>query len=353
MDAIDYDKLGFGKYFSDHIFVARYKNGKWNEGEIVPYEALPFEPGMMTLHYGQTIFEGLKAYNDFNRSGYNLFRPEMNAQRMVNSAKKVCIEPYPVESFVEATQAIVEVDSRFIPKKRGQSLYIRPISFGDGNFLGVHKSDTYTFMIMTSPVASYYPQGLKPVKILVADEFARTVEGGLGDAKTAANYAASLFAGEKAKAQGFNQVLWLDGVTKEYVDEVGAMNIMFIINNEIVTPPLDYGTILPGVTRDTVIRLAKDWNMNVREERIKISEVYEAHKNGTLSEVFGTGTAATISPVGNLTYKGESITINNNEIGPIAQKLYDTITGIQHGEINDIHNWIHHIDVKENEAVVA
>lgn len=350
---IDFKNLGFGKYFSDHIYLAKYENGKWQPGQILPYEAIPYEPGMMTLHYGQTIFEGLKAYKDFKNGGVNIFRPDMNAKRMVRSANKVCIEPYPEEDFINALKKIVEVDNKFIPNERGQSLYLRPLAFGDGNFLGVHKSETYSFMIMTSPVASYYPEGLKPVKILVSHEFARTVEGGLGDAKTAANYAASLYAGEMAKKQGYNQVLWLDGKHREYVDEVGAMNIMFVINGEIVTPPLDTGTILAGVTRNTVIHLAKQWGLKVNERRIKIDEVFEAHKKGELQEVFGTGTAATVSPVGILSYKDETIEINNGKIGPIAQKLYDTITGIQHGDIEDTNNWNIHLDVFEEASIVA
>lgn len=344
LSRIDYNNLGFGRYFSDNVFISEYKNGSWTMGEIIPYKALPTEPGMMTLHYGQSIFEGLKAYKDFNTGGINIFRPDMNAKRLNNSARRMCIEEFPEERFIEAVKSIIKKDRDFLPQEKGQSLYIRPVVYGDGNFLGVHSSPSFKFIIMTSPVASYYESGLAPVKILVTHEYARTVEGGLGMAKTAANYAASLYAGRMAKQQGYQQVLWLDGRERKYIDEVGAMNIFFVIDGEIVTPPLDSGTILPGVTRDTVIQLGREWGMKVKEYRLSIDEVWDAHKSGKLSEVFGTGTAATISPVGLLSYKGESITINNGEIGEISNKLYNTITGIQHGILEDNHNWVIHLD---------
>jgi branched-chain amino acid aminotransferase len=257
----------------------------------------------------------------------------------------MCIEEFSEEQFIEAVKAIVKKDIAFLPQEKGQSLYIRPVVFGDGNFLGVHSSPSFKFIIMTSPVASYYESGLAPVKILVTHEYARTVEGGLGMAKTAANYAASLYAGRMAKQQGYQQVLWLDGRERKFIDEVGAMNIFFVIDGELVTPTLENGTILPGVTRDTVIQLGKEWGMNVREERISIDEIWDAHKSGKLNEVFGTGTAATISPVGLLSYKGESITINNGEIGQVSNRLYETITGIQHGLIEDTHSWNIHLDI--------
>lgn len=345
LERIDFNNLGFGRYFSDHVYVSDFNNGKWSDGEVVPYANMPFAPGMSTLHYGQSIFEGLKAYKDFKKGGLNIFRPNMNAKRLNNSARRMCIEEFPEEQFIDALCQVVQTDKIFLPQEKGQSLYIRPLVFGDSNFLGVHSSPTFKFLIMTCPVASYYESGLAPVKILVTHEYARTVEGGLGMAKTAANYAASLYAGRMAKEQGFQQVLWLDGSQKKYIDEVGAMNIFFVIGDEVITPPLDSGTILPGITRDTVIQLAKQWGLKVNEYRISIDEVWEAHKNGNLKEVFGTGTAATISPVGLLSYKGESITINNNEIGKISAKLYDHITGIQHGLIEDTNNWNLHLDI--------
>lgn len=339
---VNWDTLGFGKVFSDHIFVADYKNGQWEEGKIIPYSTMAIEPTMCTLHYGQTIFEGLKAYNDID-GGINIFRPDRNAKRLNNSATRLVMPEFPEERFLEAVSQLVAVEKDWIPKERGQALYLRPVMFGSSNFLGVHSSDDYKLIIICSPVASYYAAGLKPVSILVSHEYVRAVRGGLGMAKTAANYAASLLAGKEAKAKGFDQVLWLDGVEQEYVDEVGAMNIMFVIGDELVTPTLDQGSILPGVTRETVITLAKEKGIKITERKISITEVYEAHGRGELKEIFGTGTAAIISPVGKLNYKGREIIINNNEIGPIAHDMYETIVGIQRGETEDSHGWVHKV----------
>lgn len=344
LDSVDWDNLRFGVYFSDHVFIADYTGGEWRDHRIEPYGPMQFEPTLCTLHYGQSVFEGLKAFKSV-KGGVNLFRPYKNAKRLNHSAERVCIPPIDEEILVQAMIELIKVDKKWIPSKHGQSLYIRPVLFGSSNFLGVHASTDYRLVVITSPVASYYPEGLNPIKILVASHFARAVKGGLGSAKTAANYAASLLAGEKAKKAGFSQVLWLDAVTREDIDEVGAMNIMFVIGDEIITPPLDHGTILDGVTRDTVLTLAKSWGWNVSERHLKITDVLEAHKTGKLKEIFGTGTAAVISPVGMLSYCDSNIVINNMEIGPMAQKLYDTITGIQYGEIDDIYGWNVHIDI--------
>ncbi len=341
---VDYNNLGFGKYFADHVFVADYKDGKWSDGEIIPYGPMQIEPAMCTLHYGQSIFEGLKAF--LTKDGHvNIFRPDMNAKRLNRSAKMVCIPDYDVDTLIEGIKELVKVDQKWIPTERGCSLYIRPVVYGDGNFLGVHASDSYKLIVMTSPVASYYAEGLKPVKILVEKEHVRAVRGGLGSAKTAANYAASLYASTVAKEKGFAQVLWLDGVDRSFIDEVGAMNIMFVIGNELITPSLEQASILAGVTRDSVLTLAREMGMKVSERKITIDEILEAHKNGELKEVFGTGTAAVISPVGVLHYDGKDMVINNNEIGEISQKFYDTITGIQYGEIEDVHNWNVRVDL--------
>jgi branched-chain amino acid aminotransferase len=338
IDLVNWDSLGFGVYFSDHVFISDYACGHWDEGRIEPYGPMSMEPALCTLHYGQTIFEGLKAFLAKN-GDINIFRPIKNAERLNHSAARVCIPPYDVPTLIEAIKTLVEVDEAWVPSKRGCSLYIRPLVFGTGNFLGVHSSDTFRLIVMTSPVGSYYAEGLNPVKIMISSDYSRAVRGGLGTAKTAANYAASLLAGQKAKECGYSQVLWLDAVTREFVDEVGAMNIVFIINHELITPPLDQGTILNGVTRDTVLTLAKEWGMKVLERQISVDEVFETHRNGLLQEVFGTGTAAVISPVGLLSYKDVNIAINDQRIGPVAQKLYDTITGIQYGEIEDTHSW--------------
>lgn len=338
-DSVNWDNLGFGVYLSDHIYVSNYKDGKWNEGEILPYGPFPCEPAMCTLHYGQSIFEGLKAYRVADGS-INLFRPDKNARRLNHSGSRVVIPPFDETQFIDALVELIKVDNRWVPKVRGHSLYIRPIVFGDGNFLGVHSSKSFKLIIMTSPVSSYYPEGMAPVKILVTKDYVRAVRGGLGTAKTAGNYAASLLASEQAKKAGYSQVLWLDGVGRHFVDEVGAMNIMFVIDGTLVTPPLESGSILEGVTRDTVLTLAREFGIPVSERPITIEEVFAAHAENKLNEVFGTGTAAVISPVGQLHYNGETIVINNMEIGQYAQKFYDHITGIQYGEIEDKYDWI-------------
>lgn len=341
---INWNDLKFGTYFSDHMFIAKYKDGKWDNGEIIPYGPIEIEPSLCTLHYAQACFEGLKAFRNIN-GGANLFRPEKNAARLNHSGERLCIPNIDVNFQVEAMEELVKLDNKFIPKKRGQSLYLRPFVFGSSNFLGVHASSEYLYIIITSPVASYYASGLAPVKILITDEYVRAVRGGLGNTKAAANYAASLYGGTKAKELGFSQVLWLDGVSLNFVDEVGAMNIMFVINNEIITPSLEQGTILPGITRMSVLELAKELGMKATERKISVKEIIDAHESGHLQECFGTGTAAVISPVGQLTYKGKNMIINDNKIGPVAQKLYDTITGIQYGEIEDKKGWIRHLNI--------
>jgi branched-chain amino acid aminotransferase len=342
---VDWNNLRFGVYFSDHIFVSDYYNGKWQDMRIEPYGIMPMEPSLCTLHYGQSIFEGLKAFPD-QKGGVNIFRPIMNAKRLNHSAQRLCIPDFDENILLEGIKQLVEIDKEWIPKGEGTSLYLRPVVYGSGNFLGVHASDTYRLIVMSSPVGSYYPEGLNPVKILVTSDYVRVVRGGLGSAKTAANYAASLLGGMKAKEQGFAQVLWLDGISREYIDEVGAMNIMFVIDDVLVTPPLDQGTILAGVTRDTVLSLAREWGMRVTERRISITEIIEAHRNGHLKEVFGTGTAAVISPVGLLKYKDYDMVINDGKIGDLSWKFYNTITGIQYGKIDDTHNWNLHLDIE-------
>jgi len=343
INTIDWNNLRFGVYFSDHVFISVYKDGKWDNGAIAPYGYLPFEPGLCTLHYGQTIFEGLKAFKSVG-GGANIFRPDMNVKRLNRSAEIVCIPGYDEERLLSGIRELVKIDSKFIPKEKGQSLYIRPVVFGSGHFLGVTASSEYHLIVMTSPVASYYAAGLNPVKIMVSTDHVRAVQGGVGAAKTAANYAASLYAGMDAHRKGYSQVLWLDGINRKDIDEVGAMNIMFVIGDELITPSLDKGTVLAGVTRNTVLTLAREWGMKVSERNISIDEVVKAHASGKVKEVFGTGTAAVISPVGLLHYQGKDMIFNDMKIGPVAQKFYDTITGIQYGEIDDTRGWIQHVD---------
>ena len=334
----DESKLGFGKVFTDHMFMMNYTEGKgWHDGRIVPYEKLSLDPSAMVFHYGQEMFEGLKAYR--GRDGKaRLFRPDMNAKRTNATNKRLCIPELPEELFVEACKAVVKVDEDWIPTAPGTSLYIRPFIIATDEFLGVAPSKTYLFIIILSPSGAYYASGLAPVGIWIEDDYVRAVKGGMGFAKTGGNYACSLAAQEKAHADGYSQVLWLDGVERKYIEEVGAMNIFFKIDGKIVTPMLN-GSILPGITRNSVIEVCKSWGYEVEERRISVEELLDAQKSGKLEECFGTGTAAVISPVGKLRYKDDVMLINNNTIGEVSQKLYDTITGIQWGECEDKFNW--------------
>ncbi len=334
----DESKLAFGKVFTDHMFIMNYTEGKgWHDGRIEPYKKLSLDPSAMVFHYGQEMFEGLKAYK--GKDGKTrLFRPEMNAKRTNDTNKRLCIPELPVELFVEACKAVVKVDEDWIPTAPGTSLYIRPFIIATDEFLGVAPSSTYLFIIILSPSGAYYASGLAPVGIWIEDDYVRAVKGGMGFAKTGGNYAASLAAQVKAHDEGYSQVLWLDGVERKYIEEVGAMNIFFKIDGKIVTPMLN-GSILPGITRNSVIEVCKSWGYEVEERRISVEELLDAQKSGRLEECFGTGTAAVISPVGKLRYKDDVMLINNNTIGEVSQKLYDTITGIQWGECEDKFNW--------------
>lgn len=335
----DEDKLGFGKYFTDHMFVMDYSRDKgWHSPRIVPYGEFPIYPSALVFHYGQAVFEGMKAYKTADNK-IVLFRPRDYLNRLNRSNDYVCIPPIDVEYVLECLKKLIEIEKHWIPSKIGTSLYIRPFIIATDPNVGVKVSDTYKLFIILSPVGAYYAAGFNPVKIKVEDKYVRAVRGGLGEAKTPANYAASMKAGAEAKEQGFAQVLWLDAVERKYVEEVGTMNIFFKINGELITPPLA-GSILGGMTRDSVIKIAKDWGMKVSERRITIEEVFEAHERGQLEEVFGSGTAAVISPVGELSWKGKTIVINDNKTGETAQKLFDTITGIQYGKLEDKFGWV-------------
>lgn len=330
--------LTFGTIFTDHMFMMNYETGKgWFDPRIVPYQKLELEPSAMVFHYAQEMFEGLKAYRaDDGRA--LLFRPDMNAKRANETNKRLCIPQIPEEDFVQAIKELVKVDEAWIPTKKGTSLYVRPFIIATDEFLGVRPSDTYLFIIILSPVGAYYPEGLNPVKIWIEDDYVRAVRGGIGFAKTGGNYAASLAAQVKAHDEGYSQVLWLDGVERKYIEEVGAMNIFFKINGKVVTPMLN-GSILPGITRNSTIELLKQWGIPVEERKISVDELLEAATNGSLEEVFGTGTAAVISPVGHLRFEDNVIQVQDGGIGPISQKLYDTIVGTQLGRIEDVNNW--------------
>ena len=333
----DQNNLGFGKHFTDHMFTMDWtKEEGWHNAQIVPYGPIAMNPACMVLHYAQETFEGLKAYR--NGDKILLFRPEMNARRLRKSNERLCMAEIPEEMFVEAVEAIVKYEQDWIPTAEGTSLYIRPFCFATESGVGVHPAKSYKFVIILSPSGAYYPEGVNPVKIYVEDEYVRAVIGGTGFAKCGGNYAASIAAQEKANKLGYTQVLWLDGVHRKYVEEVGTMNVMFMIDDEIYTAPLE-GSVLPGVTRDSCIQILKDWGYKVNETHIDIDYLMECAHNGKLQEAFGTGTAAVISPVGELNYKGDIAVINDFKIGDLTQKLYDELTGIQWGKVEDRYNW--------------
>lgn len=336
-------KLGFGKIFTDHMFVMDYTRGKgWHDPRIVPFQDITLSPAAMVFHYGQEMFEGLKAYKGADGKNY-LFRPDMNAKRTNNTNDRLCIPRVPEEDYVQAVKAIVSVDQDWIPTEPGTSLYIRPFIIATEPFLGVDVSETFQFYIILSPSGAYYESGLEPVGIWIEDDYVRAVRGGMGFAKTGGNYAASLAGQVKAHNDGYSQVLWLDGVERKYIEEVGAMNIFFKIDGKVVTPMLN-GSILPGITRDSVLRICRDWGLPTEERRISVEELLQAQKEGKLEEVFGTGTAAVVSPVKELRWKGQVAHISGGQIGPMTQKLYDTLTGIQWGKLPDEKGWTVPVD---------
>ncbi len=339
----DSSNLIFGRNFTDHMFIADYIEGQgWTDRRIVPYEPLTIDPAAIIFHYGQTIFEGLKAY--LSKDGnIRLFRPEENMRRMNKSSERLVMPKINEELALDALKQLLTVDKEWIPTAEGTSLYIRPFMIATEAYLGVAPSTKYKFMIILSPVGSYYKEGIHPVKILVENEFVRAVSGGTGTAKTAGNYASSLKAQELASQKGYSQVLWLDGVERKFIEEVGAMNVFFKINGEVITPVLN-GSILEGITRKSVIELLNHWGIPVTERKISMHEIKTAHLNGLLDEAFGTGTAAVISPIGELNWKDEKFVVNNGETGALSQKLYNNLTGIQTGTVEDELNWI--VEVK-------
>jgi len=334
----DESNLSFGVHYTDHMLIIDHEEGKgWHNARIVPYAPLAIDPAAMVLHYAMESFEGLKAYR--TPSGdVQLFRPDKNAQRMINTNHRMCLPSLPVEDFVQAVKAIVDVERDWVPHNPGTSLYIRPFVIATEPHLGVRPSQTHQFIIICSPVGAYYSTGINPVKIFVEDEYTRACPGGTGFTKCGGNYAASLISQVKAHDLGYEQTLWLDGVEHKYVEEVGSMNCFFQINGTVYTAPC-VGTVLPGVTRMSCMELLQKWGIPVSEERLPIVKVMEASRKGELQEVFGTGTAAVISPVGELRYEQEVAYINNGEIGPLTQKLYDTLTGIQWGTLPDDMGW--------------
>lgn len=333
------DNLVFGHYFTDHMFILDYDADKgWHSPRIVPYQPIALDPAAKVFHYGQTIFEGLKAFKKADGTVVT-FRPNKNFERLNRSNERLSIPPVDEKLALEALRQLLVLDQDWIPEEEGTSLYVRPFVIATEAALGVNPSQKYMFMIIMSPVGSYYAEGINPVKIFVESHYVRAVRGGVGDAKTAGNYAASLKAQEEAHEQGYSQVLWLDGVHRKYVEEVGSMNIFFRIGGKVVTPALN-GSILDGITRRSIIELLQHWGEPVEERQISIDEVIEAHRNGTLQEIFGTGTAAVISPVGELSWQGEKYTIQDGSTGELSAKLYDTLTGIQRGVVKDELGWM-------------
>ncbi len=333
------ESLGFGNIFSDHMFIMDYTEGKgWHDARIIPYGTIAYEPSLMVFHYGQSIFEGLKAYKTENGEVV-LFRPDQNMKRLNESCEGLCIPKIDEAFAVEALKKLVAIDKDWIPEAPNTSLYVRPFIIATDPFLGVRPSNTYQFIIITGPVGAYYKEGLNPVKIYVEPFYVRAVIGGLGQAKASANYAASLKAQMVAKDKGYTQVLWLDGIERKYIEEVGTMNVFFAMGDEVITPALN-GSILPGITRKSCIELLKSWGLKVSERKISIEEIYEAYDKGLLKEAFGTGTAAVISPIGELNWKDQKIQLSGGQIGELSQKLYDSLTSIQYAKADDPFNWV-------------
>ena len=335
----DENHLGFGKLFTDHMFLMDYETGKgWHNARVVPYAPFSLDPACVVFHYAQELFEGLKAYRTADNQ-IQFFRPECNAARMQDSSDRMCVPKIPVEDFLQAVKVLVEIEKDWVPHSDGASLYIRPYVFATDVGLGVHASQHYLFAIICSPSGAYYKEGLDPVRIYVEDDYIRAAPGLTGFTKCGGNYAASIKAGALAEEKGFAQVLWLDGVEKKYVEEVGSMNIFFKIDGKVYTAAC-VGTVLPGVTRRSSIELLQEWGYEVIEGKLAIEDVMKAGHDGKLEEVFGTGTAAVISPVKELYWKGDTVQIGDGHIGPVTQKLYDTMTGIQWGRIPDEKGWI-------------
>lgn len=334
----DESNLGFGKIFTDHMFVMDYDTGMgWHDARIVPYAPIELSPAAMCLHYGQEVFEGMKAYRTAN-GDIQLFRPEENFKRLNSSNERLVIPEIDEAFALQALKKLIDVEKDWVPHTEGAALYIRPFVIAVDPFLGVRPGDKYMFIIILSPSGAYYASGLDPVDIYVENKYVRAVRGGMGYTKTGGNYAASLKAQDEAHQQNYSQVLWLDGVEQKYIEEVGAMNIFFVIDGEVVTPSLQ-GSILPGITRKSAIEICKSKGIPVSERRIAMQEIADAYDNGKLDEIFGTGTAAVISPVGSLKWGDKVMKVNDGKIGKISQMLYDTLTGIQWGTVEDTYGW--------------
>jgi branched-chain amino acid aminotransferase len=334
----DESKLGFGQIFTDHMFNMWYHENKgWYDAKILPYRPIPLDPAAMCLHYGQLIFEGMKAYRGKDGSIY-LFRPTENIRRMNTSAKRLCMPTLDENDFMEALKKLVILEKEWIPHGSGTSMYIRPTMIATETAIGVHPANAYLFYIIVGPVGAYYPEGFSPTKIYVIEDYVRAAPGGIGFCKAAGNYAASLLASQYAIERGYTQVLWLDAIERKYVEEVGTSNIFFVIQDELITPPLS-GTILPGVTRDSVIKLARSWGVKVTERSLSMDEIVSAAAKGHLQEAFASGTAAIVSPIGKIAYRGNEYTFQDGSVGALTRRLYNEILQIQYGEKEDPFGW--------------
>lgn len=340
---VDFDNLQFGRMFCDHMFEMHYIDGGWGAPTIRPFGKIELTPATNVFHYGQAVFEGMKAFY-VDDDTINIFRPDVHHERFNRSARRMCIPETDYDTFITALEELIRLDHKWVPKDSGTALYIRPFIMASEDYLAARVSDEYSYYIITSPVGAYYAEGFNPVSLTTPDKYVRAVKGGTGEAKTAGNYAASFLPAKKAQQKGYTQVLWLDAIEGKYIEEVGTMNIHFLIGDTLVTPSLT-GSVLAGVTRRSVITLAKEWGLNVEERRITIDEVFEASRDGSLKEVFGSGTAAVISPVGLIEHNGDKIEIGTGVIGDFAKKLFDEITGIQYGKIEDRHDWIHTVSI--------
>ena len=344
INEVDFDNLEFGRMFTDHMVEATYYDGKWQTAEVKPYGPISFDPSVMALHYGQTIFEGMKAYY-VDDSTINLFRPADHFRRFNKSAKRLAMPEVDESLFIGALEELIKLDYRWVPKKHGQALYLRPFMFASEEYLAAKAAKEYRFYLIASPVGAYYSEGFNPVKLTTTSEYVRAVEGGTGEAKAGGNYGGSFLPAQKATKDGFTQVLWLDAKEHKYVEEVGTMNIFFLIGDKLITPKLS-GSVLPGITRRSVITNATEWGVKAGERPILIDEIFEANEKGELKEIFGTGTAAVISPVGTIHHNGRTLTLNQDKIGDFAKRTFDRITGIQYGKVEDVYNWTHPVRVK-------
>lgn len=333
----DFSNLRFGDTFADHMFESRYKDGVWDAGRILPYGAISLDPSFSVLHYGQAVFEGMKAFR-YAGGKVNIFRLDAHYRRFIRSCDRMNIAHVSREVFEESIKQLVDLDRGWVPQDQYKSLYLRPFIFASDEFLGVRVARNYRYMVITSPVGNYYAEGIKPIRLTTYPQYVRAVKGGTGEAKVPGNYAATMQPNALAAKEGYAQVLWLDAFEQKYVEEVGTSNIFFLIDGTLITPPLE-GTILPGITRDSTLFLASSWGVPVEQRKISIDEVFDAHERGGLQEIFATGTAAVVSPVGFVHHQGRSIDMKQDKMGELAQRLYDTLTGIHHGDVEDPADW--------------